>query len=424
MKQNILIVGGGGREHAIADCLKKSPDCGKLWCAPGNGGTAAICENLPIKATDVEGIVRAAKELKPDIVFVAPDDPLMLGMVDRLEEEGFRAFGPRKNAAIIEGSKVFSKELMKKYGIPTAAYEVFDKSEDAINYIKAQNTFPTVIKAEGLALGKGVIIAENLEDAIAGVHEIMDDKVFGDAGNRVVIEEFLTGPEVSVLAFTDGRTVKPMVSAQDHKRAFDHDKGPNTGGMGTFSPSRVYTASDDLAKICDRLIFEPTIDAMRREGRPFKGVLYFGLMITKNGPKVIEYNSRFGDPETQVVLPRLKTDFIKIINAVIDEKLDTIDIEWDDNACVCVVAASGGYPVKYEKGYEITGLDWFDGKDDLKVYHAGTALKDGRLVTSGGRVLGVTATGKDLDEAIKKAYEAIDHVHFKDMHYRRDIGIK
>lgn len=422
MKQDILIVGGGGREHAIAAKLRESPNCGRLYCAPGNGGTAEICENLPIKATDVEGIVSAAKEHKVDLVFVAPDDPLMLGMVDRLESEGIRAFGPRANAAIIEGSKVFSKQLMKKYGIPTAAYEVFDSSADAIAYIRAQNSFPTVIKAEGLALGKGVIIAENLADAEAGVHEIMDDKVFGDAGNRVVIEEFLTGPEVSVLAFTDGKTVKPMVSAQDHKRAFDHDKGPNTGGMGTFSPSRIY--SDEIAAHCMQVIFKPTVEAMAREGRPFKGVLYFGLMITQNGPKVIEYNSRFGDPETQVVLPRLKTDFIDIINAVIDEKLDTLDIEWEDNACVCVVAASGGYPTKYEKGYKISGLDWFKDQPDLMVFHAGTALKDGELVTSGGRVLGVTAKGENLDAAIKRAYEAIGHVEFKDMHYRRDIGIK
>ncbi|MCI8387666.1 MAG: phosphoribosylamine--glycine ligase [Clostridiales bacterium] len=422
MKQNILIVGGGGREHTIAVKLHESPNCGKLYCAPGNGGTAEICENLPIKATDVEGVVKAAKELGVDLVFVAPDDPLMLGMVDKLEEAGIRAFGPRANAAIIEGSKVFSKEFMKKYGIPTAAYEVFDNSADAIAYIKEQNSFPTVIKAEGLALGKGVIIAEDMAAAEAGVHEIMDDKMFGDAGNRVVIEEFLTGPEVSVLAFTDGKTVVPMVSAQDHKRAFDHDKGPNTGGMGTFSPSRIY--SDEIAALCMQTIFKPTIESMAKEGRPFKGVIYFGLMITNNGPKVIEYNARFGDPETQVVLPRLKTDFIDIINAVIDEKLDTLNIEWEDNACVCVVAASGGYPVKYAKGYKISGLDWFKDKPELMVFHAGTDVKDGELVTSGGRVLGVTAKGANLDDAIAKAYDAIGHVEFKDMHYRRDIGIK
>ncbi len=422
MKQDILIVGGGGREHTIAETLKKSANCGKIYMAPGNGGTAAIAENLPIKATDVEGVVAAAKEKKVDLVFVAPDDPLMLGMVDALEREGIRAFGPRANAAIIEGSKVFSKQLMKKYGIPTAAYEVFESSADAIAYIRAQNTFPTVIKAEGLALGKGVIIAEDLAAAEAGVHEIMDDKAFGDAGNRVVIEEFLTGPEVSVLAFCDGKTVVPMVSAQDHKRALDGDKGLNTGGMGTFSPSRIY--SPEIADVCMKTIFRPTVDAMASEGRAFKGVIYFGLMITKDGPKVIEYNARFGDPETQVVLPRLKTDLFDIINAVIDERLDAINIEWEDNACVCVVAASGGYPVKYNKGYEINGLDKLAGKDDIMVFHAGTDIKDGKLVTSGGRVLGVTAKGANLDEAIKKAYEAIKSVEFADMHYRRDIGVK
>lgn len=422
MKYDILIVGGGGREHTIAETLKRSPKCGKLYMAPGNGGTAAIAENLPIKATDVDGIVNAAKEKKVDLVFVAPDDPLMLGTVDALEAAGIRAFGPRANAAIIEGSKVFSKNLMKKYGIPTAGYEVFDNSADAIAYIKAQNTFPAVIKAEGLALGKGVIIAEDMAAAEAGVHEIMDDKAFGDAGNRVVIEEFLTGPEVSVLAFTDGKTVVPMVSAQDHKRALDGDKGLNTGGMGTFSPSRIY--SPEIAALCMDTIFRPSIDAMANEGRPFKGVIYFGLMITNNGPKVIEYNARFGDPETQVVLPRLKTDLIDIINAVIDEKLDEIAIEWEDNACVCVVAASGGYPVKYQKGYEIKGLDKLANKDDIMVFHAGTDIKDGKLVTSGGRVLGVTAKGANLDDAIAKAYEAIKNVEFTDIHYRRDIGVK
>ncbi len=422
MKYDILIVGGGGREHTIAETLKKSPKCGKLYMAPGNGGTAAIAENLPIKATDVDGIVKAAKEKQVDLVFVAPDDPLMLGTVDALEAAGIRAFGPRANAAIIEGSKVFSKDLMKKYGIPTASYEVFDNSADAIAYIKAQNSFPAVIKAEGLALGKGVIIAEDMAAAEAGVHEIMDDKAFGDAGNRVVVEEFLTGPEVSVLAFTDGKTVVPMVSAQDHKRALDGDKGLNTGGMGTFSPSRIY--SPEIADICMKTIFRPTIDAMASEGRPFKGVIYFGLMITKNGPKVIEYNARFGDPETQVVLPRLRTDLVDIIDAVIDEKLDEIVIEWEDNACVCVVAASGGYPVKYQKGYEIKGLDKLAGKDDIMVFHAGTDILDGKLVTSGGRVLGVTAKGANLDEAIAKAYEAIKSVEFTDIHYRRDIGVK
>ena len=422
MKQDILIVGGGGREHTIAETLKKSPMCGNIYMAPGNGGTAAIAENLLIKATDVEGVVKAAKEKKVDLVFVAPDDPLMLGMVDRLEAEGIRAFGPRANAAIIEGSKVFSKKFMKKYGIPTAAYEEFDSSAKAIAYIKDQNTFPTVIKADGLALGKGVIIAEDMAAAEAGVHEIMDDKAFGDAGNRVVIEEFLTGPEVSVLAFCDGKTVVPMVTAQDHKRALDGDKGLNTGGMGTFSPSRIYTP--EIAEICMNTIFRPTVDGLNKEGRTFKGVIYFGLMITNNGPKVIEYNARFGDPETQVVLPRLKTDFFDIINAVIDERLDTVNIEWEDNACVCVVAASGGYPVEYKKGYEIKGLDKLAGRDDIMVFHAGTDIVGGKLVTSGGRVLGVTAKGDNHAEAIKKAYEAIANVEFTDIHYRRDIGVK
>ena len=422
MKQDILIVGGGGREHTIAETLKKSPNCGKLYMAPGNGGTAAIAENLPIKATDIEGVVAAAKEKGVDLVFVAPDDPLMLGMVDRLEAEGIRAFGPRANAAIIEGSKVFSKKFMKKYGIPTANYEEFDNSAAAIAYIKDQGSFPTVIKADGLALGKGVIIAEDMAAAEAGVREIMDDKAFGDAGNKVVIEEFLTGPEVSVLAFCDGKNVVPMVSAQDHKRALDGDKGLNTGGMGTFSPSRIY--SPEIAEVCMKTIFLPTVDGLIKEGRPFKGVIYFGLMITPKGPKVIEYNARFGDPETQVVLPRLKTDFLDIINAVIDEKLDTIDIEWEDGACVCVVAASGGYPTKYNKGYEIKGLDKLAGKDDIMVFHAGTDIKDGGLVTSGGRVLGVTAKGADHAEAIKKAYAAIAEIEFTDMHYRRDIGVK
>ncbi len=422
MKQDILIVGGGGREHTIAETLKKSPDCGKLYMAPGNGGTAAIAENLPIKATDIEGVVAAAKEKGVDLVFVAPDDPLMLGMVDRLEAEGIRAFGPRANAAIIEGSKVFSKKFMKKYGIPTANYEEFDNSAAAIAYIKEQGSFPTVIKADGLALGKGVIIAEDMAAAEAGVREIMDDKAFGDAGNKVVIEEFLTGPEVSVLAFCDGKTVVPMVSAQDHKRALDGDKGLNTGGMGTFSPSRIY--SPEIADVCMKTIFRPTVDGLIKEGRIFKGVIYFGLMITPKGPKVIEYNARFGDPETQVVLPRLKTDFLAIINAVIDEKLDTIDIEWEDNACVCVVAASGGYPTKYNKGYEIKGLEKLAGKDDIMVFHAGTDIKDGKLVTSGGRVLGVTAKGANHAEAIKKAYAAIGEIEFTDMHYRRDIGVK
>lgn len=420
-KKNILVIGSGGREHAILCAMKKSPLCGKLYAAPGNGGIAQIAECINYKATDIEGILEFLDKSDVDLVFVAPDDPLMLGMVDRIEEKGIRAFGPRQNAAIIEGSKVFSKDLMKKYGIPTAGYEVFENPADVISYIKEQNTFPTVIKAEGLALGKGVIIAEDMAAAEAAVKTIMEDKVFGASGNRVVVEEFLTGPEVSVLAFCDGKTVVPMVSAQDHKRAYDQDKGPNTGGMGTFSPSRVYT--QDIADACMKTIFKPTVEAMAKEGRPFKGVLYFGLMLTSKGPMVIEYNARFGDPETQVVLPRLKTDFIEIIDAVIDEKLDEINIEWQDNAAVCVVAASGGYPGAYKTGYEINGLEECE-KMGATVYHAGTKLVDGRIVTGGGRVLGITATAPDLDTAIKRSYEAVEKVSFTDMFYRKDIGIK
>lgn len=418
----ILVVGGGGREHAIAWKIAQSPKVDKIYCAPGNGGIAELAECVDIAATDIENMVKFAKDNAIDLVMVAPDDPLVLGMVDAMEKEGIRAFGPRANAAIIEGSKAFSKELMKKYNIPTANYEVFTDSTSAIDYIKAQNTFPTVIKADGLALGKGVIIAKNLEEAEQAVHEMIDDGKFGKSGSRVVIEEFLTGPEVSVLAFTDGKTVKPMVSAQDHKRAYDNDEGLNTGGMGTFSPSRLY--DDAKAEECMKNIFVPTIKAMSSEGRPFKGVLYFGLMMTANGVKVIEYNCRFGDPETQVVLPRLKTDLVEIMEAVIDERLDEINIEWEDNAAVCVVMASGGYPVSYKKGYEITGLEDAEAMENITVFHAGTALKDGKFVTNGGRVLGVTGVGNNLDEAIKTAYEGVAKIDFKDKHFRKDIGIK
>ena len=414
----ILVVGGGGREHAIVWKIAQSPKVDKIYCAPGNGGIAELAECVDIGATDIENMVKFAKEKAVDLVMVAPDDPLVLGMVDAMEKEGIRAFGPRANAAIIEGSKAFSKELMKKYNIPTAGYEVFTDSASAIEYIK-KGTFPTVIKADGLALGKGVIIAQNLEEAEQAVHEMIDDGKFGKSGSRVVIEEFLTGPEVSVLAFTDGKTVKPMVSAQDHKRAYDNDEGLNTGGMGTFSPSRLY--DDAKAAECMENIFLPTIKAMSAEGRPFKGVLYFGLMMTANGVKVIEYNCRFGDPETQVVLPRLKTDLVEIMEAVIDERLDEIEIEWEDNAAVCVVMASGGYPVSYKKGYEITGLD---NVGDLTVFHAGTAIKDGKIVTNGGRVLGVTAVGNDLDEAIKNAYAGVNKISWTDEFHRSDIGIK
>ena len=414
----ILVVGGGGREHTIVWKIAQSPKAEKIYCAPGNGGISELAECVDIKACDIDGMVKFAKDNQIDLVMVAPDDPLVLGMVDAMEKAGIRAFGPRKNAAIIEGSKVFSKELMKKYNIPTAAYEVFDKSADAIEYLK-KGSFPAVIKAEGLALGKGVIIAQNLDEAIAGVHEIMDEKKFGDSGNRVVIEEFLTGPEVSVLAFTDGKTVRPMVSAQDHKRAFDNDKGLNTGGMGTFSPSRLYTP--EIAEECMKNIFIPTINAMVAEGRTFKGVLYFGLMMTANGVKVIEYNARFGDPETQVVLPRLETDLVDIMEACIDERLSDIDIKWSDNAAVCVVLASGGYPVKYKSGYEISGLD---SVKDAYIFHAGTKMENGKFLTAGGRVLGITAVAENLDAAIEKAYKNVSKVSFTDVHYRKDIGIK
>ena len=417
----VLVVGGGGREHTIVWKISQSPKVDKIYCAPGNGGIASLAECVDISATDVEGVVKFAKENAVDLVMVAPDDPLVLGMVDALEKEGIRAFGPRANAAIIEGSKVFSKELMKKYNIPTAGYEVFTDSNEAIEFVK-KGTFPTVIKAEGLALGKGVIIAQNEEEAISGIKEIMEDKKFGESGNRIVIEEFLTGPEVSVLAFTDGKTVKPMVSAQDHKRAYDNDEGLNTGGMGTFSPSRLYDAAK--AEECMKNIFLPTIEAMSAEGRPFKGVLYFGLMMTEKGVKVIEYNCRFGDPETQVVLPRLKTDLVEVMEAVIDERLDEIEIEWADNAAVCVVMASGGYPSSYKKGYEISGIEAVDALDDMMVFHAGTAISDGKIVTNGGRVLGVTAVAENLDAAIKRAYEGVDKISFKDEFHRSDIGIK
>ncbi len=418
----ILVVGGGGREHAVIWKLAQSPLAEKIYCAPGNGGISELAECVNIGATDINAMVEFAKEKEIDLVVVTPDDPLVLGMVDAMEAAGIRAFGPRRNAAIIEGSKVFSKELMKKYGIPTAAYEVFTDSASAIEYVKAQNSYPAVIKAEGLALGKGVIIAQNEQEAVNGIHEIMDDKKFGDSGNRVVVEEYLTGPEVSVLAFTDGKTVCPMVSAQDHKRAYDNDQGLNTGGMGTFSPSRLY--DDAKATECMENIFLPTIKAMAAEGRPFKGVLYFGLMMTKDGVKVIEYNCRFGDPETQVVLPRLKTDLVEIMQAVIDGCLDEVNIEWEDNAAVCVVMASGGYPVSYEKGHEISGIDDANAMDGVIVFHAGTKLENGKYTNSGGRVLGVTAVDDDLDKAIKRAYEAVGKITWQDEFHRSDIGIK
>lgn len=417
----ILVVGGGGREHALVWKLAQSPRVEKIYCAPGNGGISKLAECVPIKAMDIEGVVRFSKEAAIDLVVVAPDDPLVAGMVDALEEAGIRAFGPRRNAAVLEGSKAFSKELMKKYRIPTASYEIFENSGEAIEYLKTQK-YPSVVKADGLALGKGVIIAQDFEEAREAVKSIMEDKVFGSAGSKVVIEEFMTGPEVSVLAFTDGKTVIPMVSAQDHKRALDNDQGLNTGGMGTFSPSRIYT--DDIDRFCIENIFKPTIDAMNKEGRKFKGILFFGLMLTPEGPRVLEYNARFGDPETQVVLPRLENDLLEIFEAVLDEKLDTLDIRWRDNAAVCVILASGGYPEGYETGYEMSGLDSFDADGDILLFHAGTRLDGGKILTAGGRVLGVTALADTLDAAIKKAYEAVGKVSFKDMHYRRDIGIK
>ena len=415
----VLVVGGGGREHALVRKIKESKKVDEIFCTPGNGGISYDAKCFDVAATDIDGVVNLAKEIKADLVVVAPDDPLVAGMVDALNEAGFKTFGPRANAAIIEGSKVFSKELMQKYNIPTAEYKVFDNAEEAIEYIKERNEFPTVIKADGLALGKGVIIPENLDDAIAGVKEIMEDKIFGASGNNIVVEEFLTGPEVSVLAFTDGKCVKPMVSSMDHKRALDGDKGLNTGGMGTVSPNPYYT--QEVANECMDKIFMPTINAMNNEGRTFKGCLYFGLMITPKGPKVIEYNCRFGDPETQVVLPRLKTDIVDIFEAIDNETLSDLDVEWSDDACACVIMASGGYPKSYPKGIEITGLS--NGQlDGVTVSHAGTKLQDIKLVTSGGRVLGVTALGDTLEDALKKSYDAVEKIHFEGAHYRRDIG--
>lgn len=415
----VLVVGGGGREHALIRKIKESSKVDEIFCTPGNGGISYDAKCFDVSAADIDGVVDLAKKLSVDLVVVAPDDPLVAGMVDALNDAGFKTFGPRANAAIIEGSKVFSKELMQKYDIPTAEYKVFDNANDAIEYIKEKNEFPTVIKADGLALGKGVLIPENLDDAVAGVKEIMEDKIFGASGNNIVVEEFLTGPEVSVLAFTDGKCVKPMVSSMDHKRALDGDKGLNTGGMGTVSPNPYYT--EEVAAECMDKIFMPTINAMNQEGRTFKGCLYFGLMITPKGPKVIEYNCRFGDPETQVVLPRLKTDIIDIFEAINNETLSELDIEWSEKACACVIMASGGYPKSYKKGVEITGLT-LGQLDGVTVYHAGTKIENDKLVTSGGRVLGVTALGDSLADALKKSYEAVENIHFDNAHYRKDIG--
>lgn len=411
----VLVVGGGGREHAIVWSLSRSARIGRLYCAPGNGGIADLAECVDIAATDLDAMVAFALRESIDLVFVAPDDPLALGMVDRMEAAGIRTFGPRANAAILEASKAFSKDLMRRYGIPTAAYEVFTDLDKALAYADVQ-PLPIWIKADGLALGKGVIIANTREEARDAIRSMMLDRTFGDAGRTVVIEECMYGPELTVLAFTDGRTIVPMPNSRDHKRAFDNDKGPNTGGMGAIVPGHAATAAEE-AEWMDR-IFRPTVDAMRAEGRPFKGVLYFGLMLTAQGAKVIEFNARFGDPEAQAVLPLLRTDLLDIVDAVIDERLETLPIEWDSKASCCVVMASGGYPVKYAKGYPIEGL--MDAKG--LVFHAGTKRTDGRIVTNGGRVLGVTAVSDTLDSAIKAAYADVARIRFKDMHFRTDIG--
>ena len=416
----VLVVGGGGREHAIIMKIAESPKVTELYCAPGNGGISKYAKCFPVAATDVDGMVKLAKDLQVDLVFVAPDDPLVLGMVDAMQEAGFATFGPNKAAAIIEGSKVFSKNLMKKYQIPTASYEVFHTPEDAMRYMEEKDQFPIVVKADGLALGKGVMIPQNLEEARDAIHTIMEDRIFGESGANVVIEEFLTGPEVSVLCFTDGKAIAPMVSSMDHKRAYDEDLGPNTGGMGTVAPNPYYT--DEVAKQCMETIFLPTIQAMQQEGRPFKGCLYFGLMLTPNGPKVIEYNCRFGDPETQVVLPLLKTDFVDIIEAISKETLSDLDIQWKDGCAACVVMASGGYPKSYPKGLPISGLNAQGQTAHCLVYHAGTQYDGQQFVTAGGRVLGVTATADTLKDALARAYDGVNEIHFDQVHYRKDIG--
>ncbi len=416
----VLVVGSGGREHAIVTSVSKSPKVDKIYCAPGNAGIAALAECVPIAAMEFDKLVAFAKEKEIDFTIVGMDDPLVGGIVDVFEAEGLRVFGPRKNAAILEGSKAFSKDLMKKYKIPTAAYENFTDPKEALAYLETAK-MPIVLKADGLALGKGVLICNTLEEAQEGVRTIMEDKKFGSAGNTMVIEEFMTGREVSVLSFVDGKTIKIMSSAQDHKRAKDGDQGLNTGGMGNFSPSPFYTKEVD--DFCKKYIYQATVDAMAAEGRPFTGVIFFGLMLTEDGPKVLEYNARFGDPEAQVVLPRMKNDIIDVMEACVDGKLDSIDLQFEDNAAVCVVLASDGYPVAYEKGFPISGFENFEGKDDYYCFHAGTAFdKDGRIVTNGGRVLGITATGKDLKEARAKAYEATEWITFENKYMRHDIG--
>lgn len=416
----VLIIGSGGREHAIAWKVAQNPQVEKIYCAPGNGGIGQVAECVPIGAMEFDKLAAFAKEREIDLTIVGMDDPLVGGVVDVFEKEGLRVFGPRKNAAILEGSKAFSKDLMKKYNIPTAAYENFDNPEEAIAYLKEKAEFPIVLKADGLALGKGVLICNTLEEAEEGVKTIMLDKKFGSAGNTLVIEEFMTGREVSVLSFVDGKTIKTMTSAQDHKRAKDGDQGLNTGGMGTFSPSPFYTKEID--EFCQKNIYQPTVDAMAAEGREFKGIIFFGLMLTEKGPKVLEYNARFGDPEAQVVIPRMKNDMVEVCQACIDGTLDQINLEFEDNAAVCVVLASDGYPVSYEKGFPIEGLESFEGEEGYYVFHAGTALKDGKIVTNGGRVLGVTAKGATLKEARKNAYAATEWIRFENKYMRHDIG--
>ncbi len=416
----VLVVGSGGREHAIVRSVAKSKQAEKIHCCPGNAGIAALAECEPIPVMEFDRIADYAERIGADLVIVGPDDPLVAGLVDVLNERGLRAFGPRANAAILEGSKAFSKDLMKKYGIPTAAYENFDRAEDALRYLERAQ-FPIVLKADGLALGKGVLICNTLEEAKEGVASIMLNKQFGDAGNRMVVEEFMTGREVSVLAFVDGKTIRPMTSAQDHKRALDGDRGLNTGGMGTFSPSPFYT--EEVDAFCRTHIYQKTVDAMNREGRQFKGIIFFGLMLTKDGPKVLEYNARFGDPEAQVVLPRMENDIIDVMNACIDGTLDQVELRFSDQAAVCVVLASKGYPVTYEKGFPIHGLARFAGREDIFCFHAGTKFDDaGRVVTDGGRVLGVTALGEDLMRARANAYQATELVDFKNKYCRSDIG--
>lgn len=415
----ILIVGSGGREHAIAWKTAQSPKAEKIYCAPGNAGIEEYAECVPIGAMEFEKLAAFAKEKEIDLTVVGMDDPLVGGIVDVFEREGLKIFGPRANAAILEGSKAFSKDLMKKYGIPTAAYENFDDPQKALEYLETAE-FPIVLKADGLALGKGVLICNTLEEAKEGVRTIMLDKQFGTAGNRMVIEEFMTGREVSVLSFVDGKTIRCMTSAQDHKRALDGDQGLNTGGMGTFSPSPFYT--EEVDAFCKEHIYQATVDAMAAEGRPFKGVIFFGLMLTPKGPRVLEYNARFGDPEAQVVLPRMKNDIVDVFEACIDGTLDQMELEFEDNAAVCVVLASGGYPVSYEKGFPIHGLEHFKDKEGVYVFHAGTKCENGQIVTSGGRVLGVTATGSDLKAARANAYEAVKLVNFEKAYCRSDIG--